>query len=200
MESVRVTKGCLLLIAISVGDGVYGGSDFGNARKGIGDDLAILNIFPSNLHQLPSGGSVGGNPLRRDRDFLGSVNGQAGAVECLVAVPVWIEITAISITETVVRIAGGVLAAGLRLNEARVGDKCGRELVRFPNVHFLAAAAILPSPLIWVVRVGNPVEQVCLCRSNPVHMSADHSNTMGWEAQRTSPLINLTSFEQDAEQ
>ena len=139
--------------AEGVTDGILGGGDARNVGCGVLDHLAILHIEAADFDEFTGGSAVRCDELGDDGEFGGGVNSLFGAKEGCVAKAVGVEVAAGFVAG-----AGG--GAGLAGGSANVRSVGGVEGVGFPDVHFIAAGAVVA--ISGVGRGAVPVEAVGL--------------------------------------
>ena len=118
-------------------------------------------------------GAVGGDELRHDGEGLGRVDGHARAVERVVAHAVRVEVAAVLVAAPVVAVRAHTarrVGSADRLARflADVRRDGRRDLVGFPDVHLVAAAALATRAGVGVVGRWGPVEDVGLCEVSAV--------------------------------
>lgn len=127
-EVVVVAKGGLLLLTEAVGDRV-GGVDAGDAGQRVGDGLAVLDVESLDIGQGSGICAIVGDELGHHGNWLGGVDGQAGAVEGLVAHAERVEVTAVLVAHARVPVitcatVHVALAPRLPVDGAGVGGVC----------------------------------------------------------------------------
>ncbi len=167
-ERVGVAKGGLLGGAEVVCDGVVRVHAV-DVRSGVLDDFAVLNVDTTDFDEVAGRGVVGGDELGDDGELGAGIDGQASAEEGLVSHAVRVEIAAILVTRSVVPLviitavgAGAALLSGNIANMRSVGGRLG---VGFPDVHLIAARAVLAGSGVGVAVGRSPVKNVGLLRA-----------------------------------
>lgn len=133
---IGVVEGRLLRRAKVLGDAVA--RNTGDLGLAVGDGLATLHVEALDLGQGAGGGAVVGDELGDNGEGLGGVEGHAGAVKGGVAHAVRVEVAAALVAVALaalvaVAAGGGVGAAGLAVDGARVGSHCGSDGVGLPE-------------------------------------------------------------------
>ena len=140
--------------AVGVANGVVRGGNTRNIGDGVLDHLAVLHIEAADFGKCAGGGAIRGDELGDDSELGGGVDGLLGAKERLVAEAVGVEIAAGFV-------AGAGCGAGLSIDGAAdVGGVRGVEGVGFPDIHFVAAGAVVT--VSGVGRGAVPVKDVGL--------------------------------------
>lgn len=185
---VGVAERSLGSSAESIGDRVSGSTSNVGSRVGIDD--AILLVFPADLNKIAVRGTVLGDELRDDGELGVGVDRLALAVERGVAHAVAVIITTVLVADTVVAVgvvsALGTGAAGLASGSARMRGVGGGHVVRFPDVHLVAAGSVTTASGIDVGGGRLPVEHVGL-RNVSILISDMHEETR-WEIERDTNL------------
>lgn len=143
---VGVVEGNLLRLAKVLGDAVT--TDACNLGHAVGDSLAALDVEALDLGQGAGGGAIVGDELGHDGEGFGGIDGQARAVEGVVAHAVRVEVTAALVTVAIaagvtITARGSVGAAGLAVDCARVRSHGGSNRVGLPNDDMLAVNKVV---------------------------------------------------------
>lgn len=139
--------------AEGVANGIVRGGDARDVGSGVLDHLAVLHIEAADFGKFTGSGTVRGDKLGDDGKFRGGVDSLLGAKERLVAEAVGVQVAAGFV-------AGAGCGAGLAVRGADVGCVGGVEGVGFPDVHFVAAGAVVACSRVG--RGAVPVEDVGL--------------------------------------
>lgn len=157
LERPGILENALLLVAPRVGDRITLGTSV--SRLGVLDDLAVLNIEATNFGESTGGRVVVGDKLGDNCEFLGGIDGVAGAcaIEVLDTLTIRIEITAIGIADRAVAVSNGaVLAAGDTRGSARMGGIGSGNGVGLPDIHLIAASTPFASTSIGIIGGADP--------------------------------------------
>ena len=156
-EVVGVAEGGLLGVAVGGGDGVA--ADSGDIALGVGDHLAVLDVESLDLGEVAA---AVGEELGDDGELGGGVDGHARAVEGGVALAVAVEVASIGVA--LASVAGSAVGAAaivasahsLADGSAGMRRQGGAHLVRLPDIHLRAAAAVVSETSVLVVGRGSP--------------------------------------------
>merc|ERR1719150_78564 len=148
-------------------------------RNGTHDHVAILDVEPHHLGEIPIVRPVGGEELRHNRDGLQCVDLVLGAAaeEHPVAHPVWVDVTTVLVADTIVPLAFVIVATSYALtlelpcDITRMRSVRICHAVRLPDVHLCTARAVLAYPHVakGVIWVGHPLHTVGFAR-DPLHV------------------------------
>ena len=159
-ETIRIPKRLFRRCAKVRRDGIERGRHPRDVHFRVLNHLTVLNVQPADLLERAARSARVRDELRHDGEFGVGVHGLAWTVEAcgthterVEVAPVGIAAAAISVARTT---AGGAAAArGLR-PVAGVRGVCGRYRVGFPDVHLVAAAAVVPGTGVNIVACGLP--------------------------------------------
>jgi len=118
LEAIVIAKSSLLSVAVCGGDGIVvrGACDGG---VGVGDDDSVLDVEALDFREGAA------NELRHDCEDLGGVHCQTLAVECRVALPVAVEITAVGIADAGIASAGVCTSTGVAITHCLTNGRTG---------------------------------------------------------------------------
>lgn len=192
---VGVAKRSLGSSTESIGDRVSSGTS--NVGKRVGIDDAILLVFPADLDKVAICSAVPGDELRDDGELSVGVDGLALAVERDVAHAVTVEITTVLVADTVIAVGTistlSTRAASRASGSARMWGVCGGHVVRFPDIHLVAAGSVTAASGVDVGAGWLPVEHVGLIDVS-ILISDIHEESRWRREIRTSPLMNFMSW------
>jgi hypothetical protein len=173
-EVVLVVEDGLLGSAELVGDRVVG-SHSGDVGLGVLDDYTILDVDTADFLERTSIGSVSSDELGDDGDLLGGIDSLAGSVEVLLTLAVRVEVASILVADTtisVITVTAVVSEAAVwSILAARVRGVGGGDGVGLPDIHLIAACAVLALSGVGVAGVGAP--------ANGVGLSGDELDVVG---------------------
>ena len=156
VEDVLVAEGRLLGVAVVLGDRVA--ADARDCALAVGDDLAVLDVEALDLAQF----AAGLDELRDDGDLLGGVDGEALAVEALVALAVRVEVASVGVAVAGVAVRGVGTAAGVALARVVGGVGAGvrsigaGDAVGLPDIHLSTASTKVTNTGVDIVARGLP--------------------------------------------
>lgn len=180
LERVSISKSSLLLFAKTVANriGLGNTTDFAHT---VLNDLAVLNVEPANLRESTRIRTIACNELCNDGELLGRVDGSTGAVERGITHAVAVEVTAVFIADTRVALvtiaAVGPFATGLTVDTADMRGVGGRDAICFPNIHFVAAGAVLASASIYIVGRAFPAFNISLDGVSTIRTTDEYEMT-----------------------
>jgi len=164
-EAIIVVESGLLGGAEVGGDRVIGGHS-GDVDLGVLDDLAVLDVDTADFLESSSVGSVGGQELGDDGHLLGGIEDETGAIERGVTHAVRVEVASILVANTTISVvtvtALGSRAAVWAVDAAAVGSIGGGDRVGFPEIHLIAACAVLALSGIGISDGASPSDGVGL--------------------------------------
>lgn len=162
-EAIRVAKRLLRVVAVRLRDGVVRRGHSGDVDLAVLDDLAVLHVDAADLLERARRGAGVGEELGDDSHLLSGVDGLSRAVERLDAHTERVEVAAVGVA------GAGVAAAGARATTASVaratrlldvvawvGGDGGGYRVGLPDVHLVAATAVVARSGVGVVARGLP--------------------------------------------
>lgn len=155
-ENIVITEQRLLLVAEQITDRIEGLAEARVIALGVLDDLAVLDVEPSDLIQIATAGAIGRDELGDNREGFGGVDGHAWSIVKMIIQAIRVEVASSFITDTIVTTRSST-AAGLTLDGADVRSVCSAEGIGFPDVHLDAAGTIHASS-----RARLPVEKIRL--------------------------------------
>lgn len=164
LEGVGVRERGLLRGAEAVGDGVAGGHA-SDVDLGVLDDLAALHVNAADLAERARGGTGVRDELGHDGHLGARVDGEALAVERLVAHAEGVEIATVGIADALVPAVDGAVFASAAVHArdgAGVRGVGGRDGVGLPDIHLIAARAVVARSGVRVVGRRGPANDVSL--------------------------------------
>lgn len=170
------------------------------------EDLSVLDELSSNLNEVTGIGSIGGNELGDDGQWLRSVDLEFSlTIEVVDSNSVWVEIATIFVAMSIISmsivISAGdwVLTSSLLGNIAWMGSVSRADLVGFPNVELGTASTHLThgSGGVPVKDVGLTINEfnVVWALGITVTRSILGTDLVVWELGFSSILVHLDEVE-----
>ena len=170
-EGIGIAEGRLLLGTEVSSDGVHGVHSRDIDLRVL-DDLAILDVETTDLAESTARRVGAGQELSDDGELGAGINREALSIEALVAHSEGVEITTIGVANTVVPRCDSTVftgATGLSTDSAWMGCVGRGYRVGFPDIHLIAAGAIISGPCVGVVGRRRPSGNVSLQKQESRH-------------------------------